>query len=110
MLERYAGKWGVTLVLKGALTVIGLPNGGLIVSPFSDSALGTAGSGDVLTGVIDGLLAQGLNARDSAILGVWLHGMAGQQAHHHLGVAASVTALDILEALPAAFRKTKRLV
>jgi len=106
----YAGKWGVTLVLKGALTVIGLPNGGLIVSPISESALGTAGSGDVLTGVIGGLLAQGLNALDSAILGVWLHGMAGQQAHHHLGVAASVTALDILEALPAAFRKTKRLV
>jgi NAD(P)H-hydrate epimerase len=106
--RKYARKWGVILVLKGALTVIGLPGGELIINPISDSALGTAGSGDVLTGIIGGLLAQGLNTQEAAVLGVWLHGIAGQQAHQCLGVAASVTALDILDALPATIGKIKR--
>ena len=108
--SKYAGEWGVTLVLKGALTVIAMPGGELVISPISDSALGTAGSGDILTGVIGGLMAQGLNAHDSAILGVWLQGQAGIQAHHCFGDPACVTALDILNALPKATRQTKRPV
>ena len=108
--SKYARELGVTLVLKGALTVIAMPNGEMVISPISDSALGTAGSGDVLTGVIGGLLAQGMNARDSAIAGVWLHGRAGIQAHQSHGDPTSVTALDILDALPAAIRDTKRPV
>lgn len=107
---KYASDWGVTLVLKGALTVIAMPNGEMVISPISDSALGTAGSGDVLTGVIGGLLAQGMNARDSALAGVWLHGRAGIHAHQNHGDPTSVTALDILNALPAAIRDTKRPV
>ncbi|MBG0786880.1 MAG: bifunctional ADP-dependent NAD(P)H-hydrate dehydratase/NAD(P)H-hydrate epimerase, partial [Anaerolineaceae bacterium] len=96
--------------LKGAHTVIALSDGQIYISPVSDSALGTAGSGDVLTGVLGGLLAQGLQAKESALLGVWLHGMAGIQAHFHLGGAESVTAMDILEAIPAALEKAKRPV
>lgn len=106
--RQYAVKWKVTLVLKGACTVIGTPEGNLFINPISDSALGTAGSGDVLTGVIAGLLAQGLSTNDAAILGVWLHGRAGQLAHARLGGPESVTALSILEAIPQAIVATKK--
>ena len=106
--RHYAKDWGVTLVLKGALTVIGMPDGSLFISPISDSALGTAGSGDVLTGVLCGLLAQGVSAQNAAILGVWLHGRAGQLAHEQLGGPESVTALNILENLPHALEVTKK--
>ena len=105
--KQFAQKWGVVLVLKGALTVIGTPDGGLFINPISDSALGTAGSGDVLTGVVSGLLAQGVAQVPAALLGVWLHSQAGRIAHQRLGGPQSVTALDILDALPAAFAATK---
>jgi NAD(P)H-hydrate epimerase len=106
--RHYAKDWGVTLVLKGALTVIGFPNGRLFINPISDSALGTAGSGDVLTGLLCGLLAQGVPAENAAVLGVWLHGRAGQLAHEKMGGPESVTALDILGALPQALAETKK--
>ncbi len=106
---KYGKDWGVTLILKGAHTVIALPDGQITISPVSDSALGTAGSGDVLTGLIGGLLAQGLSSKEAALLGVWLHGQAGIQTHRRLCGDESVTALDILEAIPEAFKITKRL-
>ena len=93
----YAQKWGVTLVLKGAITVICLPQGQLYINPVGDSALATAGSGDVLSGIIGGLMAQGMASEYGAILGVWVHGKAGQFAHKEIGTAAGVTAVDILE-------------
>lgn len=106
--QQFAQKWRVVLVLKGALTVIAMPDGRRFVNPVSDSALGTAGSGDVLTGIIGGLLAQGLAQDQTALLGVWLHGQAGQISHQRLGGPQSVTALDILDAVPAAFEATKK--
>lgn len=106
--QQFAQRRGVVLVLKGALTVIAVPDGRLFVNPVSDSALGTAGSGDVLTGVICGLLAQGLAQGQAALLGVWLHGRAGRISHQRLGGPQSVTALDILDAVPAAFEATKK--
>ncbi|MBG0771298.1 MAG: NAD(P)H-hydrate dehydratase [Anaerolineaceae bacterium] len=108
--RQFAMKWGVTLILKGALTVIGTADGTIHINPIQDSALGTAGSGDVLTGIIGGLLAQGVEASNAALLGVWLHGRAGQEAHQRLGGPESVTALDILGEIPTAIRKTKRPV
>jgi len=108
--RQYAQTWGVTLILKGALTAVALPDGDVFILPFHDSALGTAGSGDVLTGIIGGLLAQGMITKDAALLGAWLHGTAGVAAHHHLGGPESVTALDILEEISEAYRITKRPV
>lgn len=95
--KTFAQKWGVSLVLKGAMTVIGLPNGQAYVNPVGESALATAGSGDVLSGLIGGLMAQGVPSDKAAILGVWCHAKAGQSAHAAIGSAAGVTALDILE-------------
>lgn len=95
----YAQKWGVVLLLKGPLTVIAAPGGTVYINPVSDSALATAGSGDVLSGVLGGLMAQGASAEEAAALGASLHGAAGLAARNRLGTSASVTALDILDQL-----------
>lgn len=104
---KYAKKWQVTLVLKGAVSVISTPEGEVFVNPISDPALATAGSGDVLSGLIGGLLAQGVILKDAVTLGTWLHGQAGKIAHDRFGTDVSVTALNILNSLGTAFLNIK---
>ena len=101
--ERFAAQWGVTLVLKGAYTVVASPEGSVRVSPFVNPALATAGTGDVLAGVIAGLIAQGAEPFDAAACGVYLHGAAGEQARQAMG-DAGVLAGDLLPLLPLAMR------
>lgn len=78
------------VVLKGAATLIADPGGKLFVSPFSNPALATAGTGDVLAGLIGGLLAQGLSPLNAACAGVYLHGMAGELLREEYGVAGGL--------------------
>jgi NAD(P)H-hydrate epimerase len=78
--QNYAELKEVTLVLKGAPTFIFHPGEPILVNPTGDPGMATAGSGDVLTGLIASLLSQGLNCRDAAALGVYLHGLAGECA------------------------------
>lgn len=80
-----AATWQQVVVLKGARTVIGAPDGRLAVAPFENPALATGGTGDVLTGTIGSLLAQGLAPFDAARLGVYLHGLAGDTVRERLG-------------------------
>lgn len=101
----YAKLWGVVVLLKGAVTVIGTPKGELYVNPVSDSALATAGSGDVLSGVIGGLMAQGVMVEEAAVIGAWLHAQAGIAARKNIGTDISVTATDILNSIGKAFIK-----
>ena len=103
--QEYASRWQVSLLLKGAVTVVAEPEGSVYVNPVSEPALATAGSGDVLSGVIGGLLAQGVDEAKAAALGAWLHGRAGEIARSKLGSDISVTAMDILEGVPAAFQE-----
>jgi NAD(P)H-hydrate epimerase len=93
---------GAVVVLKGDDSLIADPSGRVAVSPGDAPALATAGTGDVLTGVIAALLAQGLDAFTGAAAGVWLHAAAGRQAARRQGSADSVVASDVIEALPAA--------
>lgn len=81
----FAGELGTTLVLKGAPTVVALADGRVAVNPTGNAGMATAGSGDVLTGVIAGLMAQGLGAGEAACLGVYVHGRAGDRAAERLG-------------------------
>ncbi|MGG4218985.1 NAD(P)H-hydrate dehydratase [Paenibacillus jamilae] len=97
--REYARTRGVTLVLKGARTVIACPDGKAYVNTTGHAGMATGGAGDVLTGIIAGLLAQGLNASQAAAFGVYLHGAAGETAAHHRQHPASVVAGDIIEAL-----------
>jgi NAD(P)H-hydrate epimerase len=72
------------------------------VSPGASPALATAGTGDVLTGVIAALLAQGLDAFTAAAAGVWLHAEAGREAARRQGAPEAVIASEVIDALPAA--------
>ncbi len=93
---------GAVVVLKGDDSLIADPAGRVAVSPGGAPALATAGTGDVLTGVIAALLAQGMEPFVAAAAGVWLHAAAGREAARRQGAAESVVASDVIEALPAA--------
>ena len=93
----YARQWGHVVVLKGAFTVIAAPDGRIAVNPVATSALARAGTGDVLAGLIVGLRAQGVEAFEAAVSGVWVHAQAGLTALGEVGSAASVIAGDVLD-------------
>ena len=97
MASRFAAEWGHIIVLKGAFTVVATPEGDVSVNPFATSALACAGTGDVLAGVIAGLLAQGMQPYQAAIVGTFLHGLAGTIALSEVGTTASVLASDVLD-------------
>jgi hydroxyethylthiazole kinase-like uncharacterized protein yjeF len=90
------------VVLKGDDTLIAEPGGRVAVSQGASPALATAGTGDVLTGVIAALLSQGLEPFTAAAAGVWLHAQAGRQAARRVGCPEGVIATDVIGALPAA--------
>ncbi|HTA12284.1 MAG TPA: NAD(P)H-hydrate dehydratase [Solirubrobacteraceae bacterium] len=100
-----AARSGAVVVLKGDDTLICQPDGLTAVSSGASPALATAGTGDVLTGVIAALLAQGLGAFAAASAGVWLHAEAGRQAARRVGASEGVIASDVIGALPAARRR-----
>lgn len=91
----------VVLVLKGARTVIALPDGRVFINASGNAGMASGGMGDVLTGLIGALLAQGLPAGDAAILAVYLHGLAGDRLCARCG-SAGLLAGDLLAELPAA--------
>lgn len=99
-----AAEWNVILVLKGAHTLIASPDGRVAALPFKTDALAKAGTGDVLAGVLAGMLAQGLSPFDAAVVGGYLHGLAGEQAAKATGSARSVLAGDVIDNLGTAFR------
>ena len=90
------------VVLKGDDTLIAEPGGRVAVSEGASPALATAGTGDVLTGVIAALLSQGLESFTAAAAGVWLHAQAGRHAAWRVGCPEGVIATDVIGALPAA--------
>ena len=94
-----ATTWGQVVVLKGARTVIAEPDGTVTAVAFENPALASGGTGDVLAGVIGSLLAQGLAAGPAARLGVYLHGMAGENVRERFG-DAGLLASDLPDAIP----------
>lgn len=97
----YASRYGLTCVLKDAATVAASRDGEVYINTSGCAAMAKAGAGDVLTGIIAGLLAQGLDENQSARLGVYLHGRAGQLAARDKG-AHSLLASDLAEYVGAA--------
>lgn len=97
--KSYAAAHQVILVLKGARTVIATPEGKVYLNPTGNPGMATGGTGDVLAGMIAGLLAQGFEAAHAACLGVWLHGAAGDKAAKKRDTPNSLIAGDILNEL-----------
>jgi NAD(P)H-hydrate epimerase len=104
--QNYVEKHKATLVLKGAPTMIFHPGKKPLVIAHGDPGMATAGSGDVLTGILAGLLAQKMPPHEAAALGVYLHARAGEIAALHL-TSYCMIASDILNYLPEAFAELR---
>ena len=102
--EEFARDCGLICVLKDARSVTAVPHGMTYVNLSGNNGMATGGSGDVLTGVMAGLIAQGLKPELAAPLGVYIHGLAGDRAAERVG-RYSLTAQALLDGLPAVFEK-----
>ena len=102
--RRAAERLRQVVVLKGAHTVIAQPDGRAAVAPFANAALATAGSGDVLAGLIGSLLAQGLEPFTAACLGTYIHGRAAERISDRLG-DAGLLASDLTQEIPLVRRE-----
>ena len=103
----WSSSWGKTVALKGAYTIIASPEGTCRVSPLANPGLASGGTGDVLTGIIVGLMAQGLSPEDAASCGVYLHGAAAESVREELGDTGTLAG-DLLPALPRTIKRIKR--
>lgn len=106
--RRLAARYGVHVIVKGHRTALCMPGGDLYFNTTGNSGMATAGSGDVLTGILCALLAQGCRPADACRLGVCLHGLAGDRAAALLG-EYSMMASDIIGGLPSAFQQLIKL-
>lgn len=97
----------LTIVLKGAHSAVVCPDGKVYFNPTGNPGMATAGSGDVLTGVLVSLLAQGYSSVQSALLGVYLHGLAGDLAAREIGMRG-MTSGDVAAHLPQAWKELEK--
>jgi len=104
--KQIAREYNVTAILKGPWTVVASPSGEVRINPTGNRALGTAGTGDVLSGILGGLLAQRLSPFDAAAVGVYVHGLAGERASKKLGLDG-VLAGDLLPEIPRVLRRLR---
>lgn len=102
-IQHLTQKLKVIIVLKGAYTLIGTPDGNIFFNSTGNNGMATGGTGDVLTGIIGSLLAQGYTSKEAAIIGVYLHGLAGDLALANQS-PESLIAGDIVESIGKAFQ------
>ncbi|KIC74370.1 ADP-dependent NAD(P)H-hydrate dehydratase [Candidatus Protochlamydia amoebophila] len=100
----------MTLILKGAPTFIFHPNQPIYVNPTGNCGMATAGSGDVLTGIIASFLSQGLESHQAALLGVFLHGLAGDIAKSKRLTERGMIASDLIDHLNLAYHALEQSV
>ena len=89
----------VTTVLKGCRTIIATTDGSLFINPTGNSGLATGGTGDVLTGMLVGLIAQGVKPDNAAVIGAYIHGLTGDMVAREKG-EYSLIATDLMDKLP----------
>ncbi len=104
ILRGFSAKIKSVVILKGAYSAIASPDGKVYFNPTGNPGMATGGSGDVLTGILTGLLSQGYSSTEAAILGVYAHGLSGDLAAADLGMN-SLIAGDLIDFLPHAFKK-----
>jgi NAD(P)H-hydrate epimerase len=106
--QQAARDWGQVIVLKGPYTVVTAPDGPTSISPFANAALASGGTGDVLSGIIAALLAQGLTPYSAAVAGVHLHGLAAERFRAASG-DAGLMASDLLAHVPTVMRDLRAI-
>lgn len=104
--RKVARRHRVYVVLKGARTIVGDPEGNIYINPTGNPGMATGGVGDVLTGMIGGLLVQGYNALDSCLLAVYIHGLVGDLIAQERG-EMGIVAMDFVERLPETIKNIK---
>jgi NAD(P)H-hydrate epimerase len=97
-------RYGLYIVLKGAYTSVSTPGGNVYFNSTGNPGMATGGSGDVLTGILTGLLAQGYTPLEACLLGVYVHGLAGDISLHHQS-PESLIASDMIDHLGLAFQQ-----
>lgn len=102
--RHYAASWEVIVILKGARTVIAFPDGQAFINLTGNSAMATAGMGDVLAGMIGSLMVQGITGETASVLGPYIHGLAGDLVVKQRG-SVGLIASDLLAALPDAYKR-----
>ncbi len=107
MQREFSVKNQAYVILKGAHTAISCPDGSCYFNSNGNPGMATGGSGDVLTGILLGLVAQGYSSKMASILGVFLHGLAGDIAAERKGHEALIAG-DIIDNLGRAFKKLYR--
>ncbi len=100
----FAENHDITLVLKGQPTYVARPTGSIYENTTGNPGLATAGTGDVLSGMIAGIIAQGIDPQEAAETGVYLHGLSGDIASEEK-TQAGMVASDVIEAIPAALKR-----
>jgi NAD(P)H-hydrate epimerase len=103
----FAMETGAVVALKGQRTLVARPDGRAAVNPTGNPGMATGGTGDVLSGIAGALLARGCDAWTAATAGVYLHGLAGDEAAARMG-QESLVAGDLIDHLPHAFRALER--
>src|SRR6185503_11722509 len=104
IVRQFATAYQTPVVLKGASSVIGLPDGTVLLNPTGNPGMASGGTGDVLSGVLGAFLARPLEPGAALAAAVYLHGLAGDVAAERVG-EESLVAGDVIEALPEAFRR-----
>lgn len=104
-----AQELGVYIILKGAHTCIATPEGACYFNSTGNPGMATGGTGDVLTGIITGLIAQGYASLEAAILGVYLHGLSGDLAAENIGKEALIAG-DLIQYLGKAFKLVEKVI
>lgn len=108
-LQAFASEHQCYVILKGAFTATASPDGSVHFNSTGNPGMATAGSGDVLTGLLTSLLAQGYTSRESAVIGTHLHGLAGDIATKDQHSMESVIAGDIIESIGKAFARCRSM-
>ena len=103
----YSNKWHKVVVLKDAHTVVAAPNGDAFINDVANPALASAGTGDVLAGIIGGLIAQRVPLLSAAILGVYIHSQSASNVSKTVGLSG-LLASDLLAEIPVVMEKLRR--
>ena len=104
--RKFAVNYRCYLVLKGARSVISTPKGHVYINPTGNPGMSSGGMGDILTGVISGLISQKYSPEEACLLGTFIHGLSGDIVAEKIG-RSGITATDVANSIPEALKQIK---